>query len=238
MRIHFFQNESYENPGYIAVWAAKNGHSVGTTYLYEKGVLPVLAELDMLVIMGGSMNVYEDEKFPWLADEKLFIRAAIDAGKIVIGICLGAQLIASILGGRVFKNTYKEIGWFPITMSHQILDQGVFAGFPQELMAFHWHGDTFELPPQSKRFAFSECTLNQGFRAGNNVFGFQFHLECMEDNIRKFVAEGADEIRAGGQYVQEAESILKNCAHAGKMNRFFEKFLDKIAAKTNTLTQM
>lgn len=113
MKIHYLQHVPFELPEHISVWAKEKGHEITGTLLYENYYLPELSEFDLLVILGGPMGVDDEDKHPWLVLEKHFIKEAIQHRKLVIGICLGAQLIAEILGGKVYKNHYKEIGWFP-----------------------------------------------------------------------------------------------------------------------------
>lgn len=105
-----------------------------------------MKDFDWLIIMRGSMNIYEEEKYPWLAVEKKFIARTIESGKIVLGICLGSQLIADVLGGRVSRNKYRELGWFPVTLTKEAKDSPVFSALPARFNVFQWHGDTFKIP--------------------------------------------------------------------------------------------
>ena len=115
MRIHSLEHEPFEGLANIEVWAKSRGYSISRTLLFNNEELPDISDFDWLVIMGGSMNIYEEEKYPWLREEKDFIAEAIAAKKIVLGVCLGSQLAADVLGGRVSRNKYKEIGWFPVS---------------------------------------------------------------------------------------------------------------------------
>src|SRR5436305_1218026 len=118
MQIHCFQHVAFETPATILEWIDQHDHSINYTYFFEKDhTLPVLEEVDCLLVMGGPMNVDEEEKFPWLKEEKQMIRQAIDAGKKVIGICLGSQLIAAALNKKVYAGKEKEIGFFPVTFT-------------------------------------------------------------------------------------------------------------------------
>ena len=114
LRIHYLQHVPFEGPGYIESWAMVRGHRLTSTRLYAGQRLPAAEELDWLVILGGPMNVYEENRYPWLAREKRFIGEALHGGKVVIGICLGAQLLASVLGAKVTRNPCVEIGWYPV----------------------------------------------------------------------------------------------------------------------------
>lgn len=174
MIVHSLEHQSYEGPGKIADWAHARGHALTRTALYAGERPPPLAAFDLLVIMGGSMNIYEHRNHPWLVAEKEFISHAIAAGKPILGICLGAQLLADALGGKVFQNAEKEIGWWPI----RVFDRSPpFAAFPEQLTVMHWHGDTFTLPPGARRVAESDACAQQAFVHGDRVVGLQFHLE-------------------------------------------------------------
>ncbi len=139
MRVHFLQHVKFENPGLILDWAKKRKHKISITEFYKNGKLPESTDYDALFVMGGPMGVYDDGKYPWLAGEKRFIEKAIQSNKSVTGICLGAQLIADVLGARVYKNDHREIGWFDIETCGQAIE-GIPGLFPLKLKVFHWHG--------------------------------------------------------------------------------------------------
>jgi GMP synthase-like glutamine amidotransferase len=176
MRIHSRQHEPFEGLGNIEVWAKNKGHSISRTLLFKNEKLSENSNFDWLVIMGGSMNIYEEDKFPWLREEKNFIAKAIAANKILLGVCLGSQLIADVLGGKVSKNKFKEIGWFPVSLTREARNPSIFSSLPCTFTAFHWHGDTFKIPQGAKRIAQSEGCANQAFECGRAI-GLQFHLE-------------------------------------------------------------
>ncbi len=114
MRAHYLQHVPFEGLGSIKSWLKKSGYEISNTQFFNSKVLPSIDEIDLLVVMGGPMSVNDEAKYPWLVEEKKFIRNTIEAGKSVLGICLGAQLIASSMGVKVFSNSEKEIGWFPV----------------------------------------------------------------------------------------------------------------------------
>src|SRR5689334_16619028 len=114
MRVHFIQHVNFEHPGHLLEWAKDNNHNTGFTKTFENISFPGLNDFDLLIIMGGPMSVYDENKFPWLKKEKQFIGEAIDADKKVLGICLGSQLIAESLGAKVYPSKEKEIGWWRI----------------------------------------------------------------------------------------------------------------------------
>jgi len=139
MKLHWLQHVPFEGLGIIEEWAETNSFEFSCTRLHADEQLPRIGSFDWLVVMGGPMGIYDHEEHPWLVAEKRFIKNAIDAGKTVLGICLGAQLIADVLGAKVYAGPQKEIGWFPIRRA-----EGAPEIIPEELTAFHWHGDTFD----------------------------------------------------------------------------------------------
>ncbi len=210
MRLHYIQHVPFEGPANIRGWAEKLGWQISGTHLYGQEKLPAPDELDWLVIMGGPMNIYEEKEYPWLAAEKRFIEKAIEKDKVVLGICLGAQLIADVLGGRVVRNRYKEIGWFPVSLRPEGLESTPFRGFPDKFPALHWHGDTFSLPPGAAMLAESEACPAQAFSSnGDRVLALQFHLESSIDSIRALIQNCSDEL-VDDEYIQGAEAILAN----------------------------
>ena len=176
MRIHYLQHVPFEDLANIESWARSRGHDLSRTMLFSDEKLPEMDHFDWLIIMGGPMNIYEDEKYPWLSREKEFIRQAIASDKIVLGICLGAQLIADVLGGSVRRNEYREIGWFAVSLTEEGSTSPIFSVLPKSFVALHWHGDTFAIPPGAMRIAESQACANQAFIKGKAI-GLQFHLE-------------------------------------------------------------
>jgi GMP synthase-like glutamine amidotransferase len=165
MHIHCFQHVPFETPGTILEWIRQHKHTITYTKFFEKEyTLRIPDEHDCLLIMGGNMNVDEEEKFPWLKTEKQQIKKSIDAGKKVIGICLGSQLIAAASGKKVYKGKEKEIGFFPITFSDKALEHSLFNHFPKEYRVFHWHGDTFDLPDNAQLIASTPVCTKPGIR--------------------------------------------------------------------------
>ncbi len=194
MNIQCFTHVPFENAANIGCWAEDRAHVLGYTHLYRNPALPSLNAFDMLAIMGGPMNIYDHDAYPWLVVEKAFIRQVIDAGKTVIGVCLGSQLIADVLGAKVMPNTHKEIGWYPVTLTEAGADTSGFSALPMQMDVFHWHGDTFSLPAGSIHLASSPACANQAFLYGQNVLGLQFHMEYSPESIEKMLAHCGDEI--------------------------------------------
>lgn len=205
MRAHYFQHVPFEGLGSIQPWLQNAGYEITGTRFFDADALPNLADIDLLVILGGPMSVNDEKELPWLIKEKEFIRRAIDANKPVLGICLGAQLIASALGGKVFPNAVKEIGWFPI--QNVAAGHGAVFQFPAETEVFHWHGETFSLPPGAVPLAQSAGCANQAFQLGKHVIGLQFHLETTPASAQALVDHCGHEL-VTGQYIQSATEIL------------------------------
>jgi len=142
-----------------------------------------------LIVLGGPMAAYEQEKHPFLATETALIERLLTAGRPILGICLGAQLIAQVLGARVYAGEKREIGWKPVTLTDDGRDDPLLVGAGSPLTVFHMHGDTFELPPDARNLARSDAYEQQAFRWGELVYGFQFHLEFTEPIIGRLVAD-------------------------------------------------
>jgi len=226
MRIHSLQHEPFEGLGNIEVWAKKKGHSITRTLLYNNEEFPDISDFDWLVIMGGSMNIYEEDKFPWLKEEKNFIAKAIEGNKILLGVCLGSQMIADVLGGKVSKNQYKEIGWFPVSLTIEARDSSIFRSLPGTFIAFQWHGDTFKIPPGAKRIAQSEGCTNQAFECGRAI-GLQFHLEYTKKSIDLMLRNCSDDI-VDGKYIQVSDEILSKMGNVYEMNKTLDLILDNM----------
>jgi GMP synthase-like glutamine amidotransferase len=205
MRAHCLQHVPFEGPGSIEPWLEAKGCGLTYTRFFESAGLPDTGAIDFLVILGGPMSVNDEDKFPWLVWEKRFVREVIAAGKPVLGICLGAQIIAGAMGARITPNPVKEIGWFPV---HAVdsSDGSVFR-FPASETVFHWHGETFDLPPAAIVLARSEGCRNQAFQLGKAVIGLQFHLETTPASAREIVAHCREEL-VPSRFVQTEEEIL------------------------------
>ncbi len=226
MRIHYLQHVPFEDLANIEHWARSRGHEISRTLLFQDEELPQTQDFDWLIIMGGPMNIYEHEKYLWLVREKEFIGRTLAEGKIVLGICLGAQLMADVLGGKVHRNEFREIGWFPIRLTPVGKGSKIFGVLPEEFVAFHWHGDTFEIPAGAARTAGSAGCLNQAFEIGRAV-GLQFHLESSMDSIDHLIDNCGDELTQG-RYVQKPEELLANANRFPEIRDLMDVFLDNI----------
>ncbi len=228
MHVHVIQHVDFEGPGHIGTWIREQGHDCSFSHLYRGDRLPAVEDFDRLVVMGGPMNIYEHDRYPWLVEEKEFLDRVIGAGKTVIGICLGAQLIADVLGGRVVAGPEKEIGWLPVTLTREGRESGLFDGLPDRFTAFHWHGDTFSIPAGAVRLAESEGCANQGFLYDGRVLGLQFHLESTPESVALITDRCRDEV-VEGPYIQTVEAMRSAPAETYRqINRATESILDRL----------
>ncbi|KJS18228.1 MAG: amidotransferase [Peptococcaceae bacterium BRH_c4b] len=231
MKIHYLQHVPFEGIAYIENWIKVNENEVAGTKLFA-GEIPVAdMEFDMLVVMGGPMNIYEEDKYPWLAKEKRYIEKAIAAKKSVLGICLGAQLIADVLGARVYNNSHREIGWHPVYLTPEAKNTAVFNDLPEKFTAFHWHGDTFDIPSGAVRTAASKACPNQAFEYEKRVIGLQFHLESSAGSIAALIRNCGDEI-VEGSYIQAREEITAGLKHIEELNSMMDSLLNRLAGMT------
>ena len=227
MRIHVLQHAEFEREASIGSWASGKKYPLSRTLLYEGETLPELDSFDWLVIMGGPMNIYEEAEYPFLKPEKEFIRQAVHENKTVLGICLGAQLLADVLGGKVYSNPEKEIGFFPVSLTGIGSSMAIFQGFPEEFYAFHWHGDTFSIPEKAVHTAFTTGCTNQAFIYLNKVVGLQFHLEATEKALDEFILNCGGEIREG-EYIQTGKQMLKQKDRLKETNRLMNILLNNL----------
>lgn len=204
MRVYVLQHVPFEELGNIQPWLVQHNTEIHYCRLYANDPLPDVNETDLLIVLGGPMSVNDESHYPWLVAEKAFLAQAIAAEKPIVGICLGAQLIASCQGARIYSNYAKEIGWFDITA---VAASGDVLRLPATMHVFHWHGETFELPTNAVLLASSVACNNQIFQLGQRVIGLQCHLETTADNARSMVLHCADEL-TGGSFIQDADTIL------------------------------
>lgn len=227
MRVHFLQHVPFEGLASIQTWLESNSHSLTTTRFYLDENLPRLEDFDCLIAMGGPMSVNDEHQYAWLFREKRFIDSAIGNDKVVLGICLGAQLIANVLGSKVYKNAFKEIGWYPVRKTEEAEQAHVLSSLPLQFTAFHWHGETFDLPRGALHAAKSEACLNQAFVFGTKVIGFQFHLESNRRSVGALIVNSLEEIDAD-RYVQLPEKMLENEESFAGANQIMNSILDEI----------
>lgn len=235
MRAHYLQHVAFEGLGSIEPWLSKAGFEISHSELFIHTDFPKVEEIDFLVVMGGPMSANDEQEFPWLAEEKAFIKQAIALGIPTLGICLGAQLIANTLGANVYANPVKEIGWFPIQAVPT--ENSADFKFPESLNVFHWHGETFSLPAGARRIAKSMGCDNQAFQLADHVIGLQFHLETTAKSAEDIVHHCQDELVVG-EYIQPEAGILlapeeNYQAINGLMEEILEYLLERVSLKTS-----
>lgn len=206
MRIHWLQHVDFEGLGTMEEWVREKGHALSCTRLFAGEIVPALDAFDMLIVMGGPMGVHDHGEYSWLQDEKAFLQRVIAAGKPVLGVCLGAQLLADVLGARVFPNEEKEIGWFPVVRDG-VVPERLARVLPEQQTVFHWHGDTFTLPEKAIRLYSSAACVNQAFVYEERIIGLQFHLETTPDSVASLIENCRPELVAA-PWIQKEEEML------------------------------
>jgi GMP synthase-like glutamine amidotransferase len=226
MTLHILQHVEFEGPGHVADWASSRGVPLRVVRLYAGDALPEIAAGDGIVAMGGPMSVNDGSLHPWIGPEIALLRDASDRDIPLLGICLGAQLIASALGASVAAGEHREIGWFPVIPDPR---SGSWAALLDEDMpVFHWHGETFALPDGSRRLASSPGCDNQGFVRGRSV-GLQFHLETTPGIAADLIDACRDEMTEG-PWIQTPEQILGNHAAFAGIHACLDRLLDALFA--------
>jgi GMP synthase-like glutamine amidotransferase len=229
MRMAVLQHVEFEGPAAVADWAAARGFPLRVFHLYRDTALPSLADFNMLTVMGGPMSANDDAQLGWLGPEIALVRDAIAADKTVLGICLGAQIIAKALGARVYRGSAKEIGWFPVQQtagSHPLFD-----GLPDSFTPLHWHGETFDLPQEARLLAKSKITATQAFAVGQRVLGLQFHMEATEESVRALLKGAAHEI-GYGVFEQQPGTILAGLNECTNLRPLLDAVLARLTGFT------
>jgi GMP synthase (glutamine-hydrolysing) len=230
VRIQVLQHEPYEGAGLTEEWAKENGHIISVSHVYKNEPLPTLESFDWLVIMGGAMSVNDEAEYGWLKPEKVLIHLAIKTGKIIVGICLGSQLIANASGKSVYKNPVKEIGWFPIRLTSEGLQSDFLTEKWNNQRFLHWHGETFDLPENAINLAYTEGCQNQAFSIGNRIFAFQFHPETNAQTFGQMVRAGGEEL-IKDKYVMTADEMKEQQKAIHSTQPLYFELLDKIAKR-------
>ena len=227
MHIHWLQHVPFEGLGIIENWAAANGHTLSSTRFWKGDELPTPDSMDMLIVMGGPMGVNDEAEYPWLQQEKAFIRQTVEKERVILGICLGAQLLASVCGASVYAHREKEIGWFPVTLNSSA-PAWVKNIIPSEYMVFHWHGDTFEIPQTAELICSSTACKNQGFVVGDRIIGLQYHPEMTSEGVAVLADNCRNEL-ISSTWVQSEPQILEGRHHLITANTIMERLLDHCA---------
>ena len=227
LKVHILQHANFEGPGIIEDWALTRGYKISFTRLYLGEDLPGGKDVEILVIMEGPMSFDEIDKYPWLKNEILFIKEVIIASKAVLGICLGAQLLAEALGSRALHGNKKEIGWFPVYFDSYTLKKTGMEFIPEVIKVFHWHKDTFEIPTGAIHLARSNAFTNQAFIYKSKVIGLQFHFEVRIDSVINMIRYGRHELEKS-DYVQGEVEILNNSGYIENSNKIMVNILNKL----------
>lgn len=204
------KNIDIEGPGRLGEFLASKGIPMDFIELEKGDRLPDdIGDYGFIVILGGPMNVYEEDRYPYLKDEDRFIKDAIEKEIPLLGICLGAQLIAKAAGAKVFANHVKEIGWYKITLTETGLKDPLFNGLEREISVFQWHGDTFSIPEGGLLLASSALCKNQAFRY-KSAYGFQFHIEVIPDMIEDWIDSYQSELNSLKGIIDPAKIIYES----------------------------
>ncbi|WP_138754407.1 type 1 glutamine amidotransferase [Paenibacillus sinopodophylli] len=226
MNIVAFKHFEFDDEEAFRTWVNHNGHHLVMREPSLGVDLGWIDELDLLVICGGPMSVYEEELYPWLVEEKQFVQHAIALGKKVLGICFGAQMIAELLGSPVYKNEHKEIGWHTVNRTSD--EHSWLSGLSESFLSFQWHGDTFDLPNDTRLLAYSDACKVQAFAYEDHVLALQFHLEttpaCMEEMFANWYAELIE-----APYIQSAEQIRSCYGQSKQSHKALHRILDRIS---------
>ena len=229
MRVHLIEHMNLLGRGSIQEWLTITGQLVTSTRLHQGEHLPDPSEFDLVILLGGIMSVYEENKHPWLKTEKKWLKSVIDSGKHVLGICLGAQLIASALGADVQRHTYSEAGWWPVAFhpharKHPFLRDVVI---PEAF--FQFHQDTFALPDKAVLLAGSMACTRQMFSISNRVLGLQFHPELTPESVQ-YIAEHLQPSLKEGPFIQSSDAMLSSRHNCQASKQFLFSMLRNIEA--------
>jgi GMP synthase-like glutamine amidotransferase len=219
----------FEGPGAIADWIEKKGHRLEYTRFYEKNPLPEASGVDLLIIMGGPMNVFDFHMHSWMQEEVEWVGDFIQSGKPVLGICLGAQIVAAALGEEVYPGPEKEIGWHKLQFLPSLGEFRIFKDLPVSRKVFHWHGDTFNIPKGATRIASSQLFPNQGFLFDHRVLALQFHLEVSPEDVKGMVENCGNEL-VEGEHIQTAGEILSQTGYFETNKQVLYQILDYLSA--------
>ncbi|MCB9480395.1 MAG: amidotransferase [Desulfobacteraceae bacterium] len=221
-KIIIVKHVPFEGPGFISSWAEENKISIKTICSWDED-LPDISDDEGLVLMGGPMSVNDDIDF--IEKEILWVKNLLKKNHKVLGICLGAQIIAKALGALVFKGKESEIGWFPVFLDKSIENEDLKNIFNESELVFHWHGEAFDLPVGAKRIFFNDASDCQGFYKGNAA-GFQFHMETQMETAEALIENCPEDIEKTGVFIQTKEEILRDNKNFDSINSLMNRFLD------------
>jgi GMP synthase-like glutamine amidotransferase len=226
--ILIFKHVPFEGPGTFRGEIEKRGLKYREVNLYKGDIPKNLEGCGGLIVMGGPMNVYEEKEYPFLKEEDRLIKEALSKKIPMIGVCLGAQIMAKAAGAKVSKGAKKEIGWYPLYLTEEAKSDPVFKDLPKEVEVFQWHGDTFDIPKGAVRLASSELFPNQAFRIGENAYAFQFHIEVTGDIIKNWVEINEDELEGVKDYIDSREILAALERKAEKLRILADKIYEPL----------
>ena len=228
-----FQHDPFEDLGFFSEVLEKQRTAYRVLRLFH-GEMPAedWEHIGALIILGGPMSVNDEEEYPFLRWEKRIIRAAIDEAVPVVGICLGAQLIAATLGTLVYHGRVKEIGWSPISITPHGQVDSLLGYLPENATVFQWHGDGFELPSGAIRLASSVNYENQAFRVGKNIYALQFHLEVTPPMIARWIDERSKDL-AQAPYILPDKILADTQNYAPILKYYGERFLSEFIRRAS-----
>lgn len=226
MKLLVLQHVPFEGPAAIKAWADSHGHPVTHHCCVDEAPFPDPADFDACIIMGGPMGV--NDALPWMEAELEFIRLWLDSGKFLLGVCLGAQLVAHALGATITNHACREIGWFDVERvdNSDDLPAWISRGLGDRFEALHWHSDTFVIPPGARQLFRSAACENQAFLYGDRVLGLQFHLEFDTGTAARVADACADELEDPSPTVQSRETLLADPGRFAKANALMHRLLD------------
>ncbi len=223
MKVHALLHSALGGDIHLPHWAMQRNHRWSTSLVPEAPRLPGPDEVDCLVVLGGPMSAWDDAKHPWLIREKRLLEAYLAADRPVLGICLGAQLLADVLGARVYQGERPEIGWFPVHVTTEGRSHPLGTLLPESFETFLWHGDSFDLPAGAHHLAASALFPHQAFSHGS-ALALQFHLEARHDWVSRLIKRDAAQL-ADAEF---AQSVLnKPEALFQENNLLLERLLDR-----------
>jgi len=231
MRIHIIIHAPFEKPGIIETWAIQNNHALSFTHTYREEQLPNVSEFDFLVIMGGPQSPLEQDIYPYLRAEIALTKQAFAQKKVILGVCLGAQIIGESLGAKTERSPHKEIGAFPIQLTDEGINDPIFNEMPTSFDVMHWHNDMPGVPESAVVLAYSEGCPRQVVRYNQRTYGFQCHMEMTTELVKGMIEHCADDLKPG-QYVQDTEKML--ATDTSEMNEKMTFILDQLAMFVKT----
>ncbi len=233
MTVTIIKHIDIEGPGTIGGFLEENDISYNVIDVFNEEPLPnSISDVSSVIVLGGPMNVYEEDIYPFLKQEDEFLKEVIEKELPTLGFCLGAQLIAKAKGALVKKNPQKEIGWFQVSLTEGGSSDPLFQGFQEEFDVFQWHGDTFDIPDGALKLAESDLCPNQAYRIGNNIYGLQFHVEVTDEMIYQWIDAYKDEINSLKKTVDPdqivADTKTKSESYKAQARLFCSNFIKLI----------